>query len=105
MNEWKVPLAILIMSSLIFVAITMAFGVRINRITGETEIEIALQQQEQEYKDPWIYDPMSIVWSSHWRYYCIAGYFVSLGLFSIAWFEFMKWEKENGYRKSGKDET
>jgi len=94
MNEWKTPLAILIMSSLIFTAATFFIGIRINRLTGETEIEMMTELKENGETDPWVYDPMTIVWGSTWRYWCIAGYYGALAVFTVAWFEFMKQEKE-----------
>lgn len=94
MNEWKVPLAILIMSSLIFTAATFAFGIKINRMTKETEIEIMTELKENGRTDPWSYDPMVIVWGEFWRYWCILGYYGALAVFTVAWFEFMKKEKE-----------
>jgi len=94
MNEWKTPIAILIMSSLIFTAATFFFGIRFNRLTGETEIEMMTELKESGETDPWVYDPMPIVWGSTWRYWCIAGYYGALAVFTIAWFEFMKQEKE-----------
>jgi hypothetical protein len=83
-NEWRVPLTILIFSSLIFTTLTLAVGFRINRVTGEVEINS---------NETWAYDPMEIEWGAHWKGYCILGFYFALGAFSWAWFDFMKWEK------------
>ena len=104
-NEWRVPLTLLMFSSLVFTGVTLMFGVSVNRYTGETEYDMMMALKDDDYKDPWVYDPMAIVWGDYWRYWCIAGYYSSLAIFSFAWFEYMKWEKENRCRKSGKDET
>jgi hypothetical protein len=79
-NEWRVPLSLIICSSMIFTAVTFAFGFRINRITGDFEIS----------NDSWNYDPMEIVWGTHWRYYSMVGFYATLGIFVVCWFDWMK---------------
>jgi len=80
---------------LLLTTITLLFGISINSITGQTEIDMMMELRDDPYKDPWIYDPSVIVWGEHWRYWCIAGYYGSLAVFSYAWFEYMKDEKYN----------
>lgn len=89
-NEWRVPLTVIMFSSLIFVALTFLFGFEVDRITGEMVITSAVTNTNM---DQWTYDPMVAVWGSFWRYWCIAGYFGAISIFSIAWFDFMKWDK------------
>ena len=94
-NEWRVPLTILLFSSMIFTGVTLLIGVSVNRMTGETELEMMLTLKDDDYKDPWVYDPMVIVWGEFWRYWALIGYYGALAVFSYSWFEFMKWEKQN----------
>jgi hypothetical protein len=91
-NEWRVPLTIIMFSSLIFVAVTFLFGVEIDRNTGD--MVITTGELENDNIDRWTYDPMTAVWGKFWRYWCLIGYFGSIGIFSYAWFEYMKDEKE-----------
>ena len=88
-GEWRIPIVILISSSIIFVCLTMTFGVKINRNTGEAVMTMEMNDSDM---DSWSYDPMVIVWGEFWRYWCILGYFGSLGIFSLFWFEYMKWK-------------
>jgi hypothetical protein len=83
-NEWRVPFTILTFSSLIFTGVTFAFGFTISRTDGSIQINS---------NDTWSYDPMEIVWGQYWRYWSLLGFYLSLGIFSYAWFEFMKDEK------------
>lgn len=89
------PLVLIMFSSLIFTAVTFGFGFRINRITGEMIIDNVME--DDEYIDDWSYDPMVSVWSTYWRYYCMAGYFASIIVFTWCWFDWMK--KNNTYEK------
>lgn len=83
-NPWRVPFTLIMFSSLIFMSITLAVGFRVNRMTGDVEINS---------NETWSYDPMTIEWGDHWKGYCILGYFCALGMFSLAWFDFIKWER------------
>lgn len=84
-NEWRLPLTILIFSSMIFTAFTFGIGFNINRITGELIITMGTNTT-----DAWSYNPMNTIWSNYWRYYCMLGYYGALAVFSYAWFEYMK---------------
>lgn len=101
-GEWRIPIAVLVFSSLIFISVTLLFGIEINRFTGETVYQIEF---DDGMKDPWVYDPMTEVWGSFWRYWCILGYFCSLGIFSLFWFEYEKWKWLNIPKKERYEEV
>lgn len=84
-NPWRIPLSLIICSSIIFTAVTFAFGFRINRMTGDFEIT-----NEMMGDDSWSYDPMEIVWGSHWKYYAMAGFYVNMAIFTWLFFDYLK---------------
>jgi len=87
-NAWRVPLTIIMFSSMIFVAVTFLFGVEIDRNSGDLVITNELDPNSSI--DQWTYDPMTAVWGSLWRYWCMAGYFASISVFTWCWFDYMK---------------
>lgn len=84
-NDWRIPLTLIIGSTMILTALTFGLGFNINRKTGEATLVTPLTADEQ-----WSYDAMDIVWGEFWRYYAMAGYFATMCVFTFSWFEFRK---------------
>jgi len=80
----KLALSLIIVSSILFTALTFGFGFRVNRFTGDMEISTPLDNQAA---DPWSYDPMPEVWGEFWQYYALAGFFGSMMMFVYLLFQ------------------
>lgn len=100
--EWRLPIMLLICSSMIFILITAGFGVRINSLTGEPVYEMDWSKyidEETGVYDPWVYDPFA-VWmqgGGKWVVFFsfIAGFYTALICFFYFWFKYMKWKWKN----------
>jgi len=80
----KLALSLIIVSGVLFTALTFGFGFRVNRFTGDMEISTPLDNQAA---DPWSYDPMPEVWGEFWQYYALAGFFGSMMMFVYLLFQ------------------
>ena len=80
----KFALSLIIVSGLLFTGITFGLGFRINRNTGDMEINTVLDNQGV---DTWSYDPMTEVWGDFWQYYALAGFFGSMMMFVYCLFQ------------------
>jgi hypothetical protein len=72
--------------------VTFALGIRINRLTGDLQMS----------DDGWTYDPMEIVWGTHWRYFSMAGFYACLAIFTWCWFDWMKATNQNDENRKEK---
>jgi len=93
----KLALSLIIVSGVLFTALTFGFGFRINRFTGDMELSTPLD--DNQAADPWSYDPMTEVWTGFWRYYAIAGFFGSMMMFVYCLFQIDADIAEKEYQK------
>jgi len=100
-GEWRLPIMVITMSSMVFILITAMFGVTINSQTGELTLEMDWSEwidEETGLYDPWVYDPYS-VWVQNNRLLVfvvtMGMYYVCIGFFIYCWFGYNKWKWQN----------
>lgn len=90
-GEWRIPVMLVCVSSLVFVMLTAMFGISINRGTGELAYNMDGIQNVPD--DPWS-NPMT-----QYPDYCyivmIFGYYVTIGFMIVGWYDYCKWKWNN----------
>ena len=88
-GEWRLPIMVLTLSSLIFILLTAAFGVTINSSTRKLDFHMGIQDT-----DPFETDPMQQY--PDWIYACMVfGYYSCVGIFIYCWYDYNKWKWNN----------
>ena len=100
--EWRLPIMLLMVSSMVFILITAGFGVQINTMTGELMYEMDWSKyidEETGAYDPWVYDPFAVWMQGNGKWVVffsfIGGFYTALIGFFYFWFKYMRWKWKN----------
>lgn len=92
-GEWRLPVMIILVSSIVFVLITSMFGVRIDIRTGETLYRMEPNGMMGKEVDPWLPNPMEQY--PEWIFIpMVLGYYACVGGFVCMWFDYCRWKWE-----------
>jgi len=103
--EWRIPMMIVLVSSIFFVLFTAMFGVSINRETGGVEYHL---NPGDDWINPIVDNNGDIAMYSErggnnpmrqypdWIFFAmVIGYYIAIGMFTYMWFDYCKWKWKN----------
>lgn len=100
-QEWKLPCMVMAVSGFVFILLTAMFGVTYNTMTGEASFHLA---PGDDWSNPVVGKPgentrTAVNPMSQYPWFCflamILGYFICIGMFTIAWLRYCKWRWMN----------
>lgn len=96
---WRLPIMIVTISGVVFILLTAAFGITVNKNTGEVGYTFGVGDDwttpmiNKSIEDKDNVNPMKQF--PDWIFFAmILGYFVSIGILCWAWFEYMKYREK-----------